>query len=85
MFLAGLKIALGIAVGMPLFLCVAALALIGVARFDRWLERRSRLQWEAKTRALPHATPRFREHAVFCFRFRADDWIATSDKSEYLR
>jgi hypothetical protein len=85
MFLAGLKFALGVAVGMPLLLCVAAFALIGVARFDCWLERRWRLQWEVKTRALPNATPRFRERAVFCFRFHTDDWIATSDKSEYLR
>jgi uncharacterized membrane protein YbaN (DUF454 family) len=85
MFLAGLKFVLAVVVAMPFLLVVAALALIGVARFDRWLERRSRLQWEAKTRALPHATPRFRERAVFCFRFRTDDWIATSDKSEYFR
>jgi hypothetical protein len=85
MFLAGLKFALGLAVGMPLLLCVAVFALIGMARFDRWLEKRKRLQWEAKTHALRHATPRFRERAVFCFRFRTDDWIATHDKSEYLQ
>ena len=35
MFLAGLKFALGLAVGMPLLLCVAVFALIGMARFDR--------------------------------------------------
>jgi hypothetical protein len=85
MFLAGLKFALGLAVGMPLLLCVAAFALIGVARFDRWLERRRRLQWEAKARVSQRTMPRFRERAVFQFFYRSDDWIPVPDKSEHTQ
>jgi hypothetical protein len=84
MFLAGLKFALGLGVGLTLLLSVAVLALIGAARFDLWRERRWRLQWEAKTHALPHATPRFRECTVFCFRFRTGDWEQVPRKTEYL-
>jgi hypothetical protein len=85
MFLAGLQLALGLVVGLTLLSGVAMLAMIGAASFDRWRRERRRLQWEAKARALGRATPQFRERAVFCFRFRTNDWIAAPDKSEYLR
>lgn len=85
MFVAGLKFALGLVVGWTLLLSVAALALTGAARFDRWREERRRLQWKAKVHALRHGTPQFRERAVFCFHFRTDDWIPTCDKTEHLQ
>jgi hypothetical protein len=85
MFLAGLIFALGLVVGTTFFVGVAAFALIGAARFDRWRERRRRFQWEAKAHAQLRANPQLREHAVFCFRFRTGDWLSKSGKTEYWR
>jgi hypothetical protein len=85
MFLAGLKFALGLVVGLTLISGVAMLGLIGAELFGRWRKRRQRRLYEARSRALLHVMPQIREHAVFCFRFRTDDWIRVRDKSEHLR
>jgi len=85
MFLAGLKFALGLVAGLVLLSGVATLGLIGAELFDYWRKKRRRLQWKAKVSTLRRATLQFHERAVFCFRFRTDDWIPMRDKSEYLQ
>lgn len=77
MFLAGLKLGLGFLAGWLLLSFVAAFALIGVARFDCWREKRLRLQWEAKANALRHATARFSE--------LANGRLSKSSETEHLR
>jgi hypothetical protein len=85
MFLAGLKFALGLAVGAVLLSGVAMLGIIGTELFDRWRKKRQHVLWKAKTRVQRGAMPQFRERAVFQFCYRSDDWIPTPDKSEYLQ
>lgn len=85
MFLAGLKFALGLVVGLTFLSGVATLGLIGAELFDRGRKGRQRRLYEAKSRALQHVMPQIRERAVFCFRFRTNDWMRTRDKSEHLR
>lgn len=85
MFLAGLKFALGLVVGLVLLLGVVTLGLIGAELFDHWRRKRRHRLWEAKVRALRCATPQFRERVVFQFFYRSDDWVPTPDKSEYLQ
>ena len=85
MFLAGLKFALGLVVGWTLLSGVAILALLAAVRLDCWREKRRRLQWEVKARALRCTMPEFRECAVFCFRFRTDNWRSKYDKTEHLQ
>lgn len=48
MFLAGLKFALDLVVGLTLISGVAMLGIIGAELFDRWRKKHRRLQWEAK-------------------------------------
>ncbi len=38
----------------------------------------------SKGPALCRTTPQFRERVVFCFRFRANDWLSIGDKDERL-
>lgn len=85
MFLAGLKFALGFVTGMSILSGLSLLALAGADLFTHWRKRRRRRLWETRARALRHVMPQIREHAVFCFRFRTDDWIETRDKTKYLR
>jgi len=85
MFLAGFQFALGLLVGLILISAVAMLGLIGAELFDRWRKRRQHRLYEAKSRVLQHVMPQIREHAIFCFRFRTDDWIRLRDKFEHLR
>ncbi len=85
MFLAGLKLALGLVAGLILLSGVAMLGIIGAELFDRWRKKRRRLQWEVKARALRRVTPQFRERAVFCFCFRTDDWIRSRKETKYPR
>ena len=85
MFLAGLKFALGLAVGLVFLSGIAALGLIGVELFDHWRKKRRDRLWEAKVRAHRCAMPQFRERAVFQFCYCSDEWIPTRDKTEYLQ
>lgn len=85
MFLAGLKFALGFAVGMTLLTVSVTLGVIAGERLGRWRTKRCRLQWEAKARVRQRPALRFREGAVFCFHFRTNDWRLETDKSKYLR
>ena len=85
MFLAGLKFALGLVVGLVFLSGIATLGLIGAELFDHWRKKRRHRLWEARVRAHRCAMPQFRERAVFQFRYRSDDWIPTPDKSEYLQ
>jgi hypothetical protein len=85
MFFAGLKFALGLIVGGFLLAGVLGLA-IGVAElFSYRRKKRQYRPWKTKERAHRRAMPRFREHAVFQFSYRSDDWMSASDKSEALR
>lgn len=84
MFLAGLKFALGLVVGLTLLPGVVILGIVGAVLFDRW-RRERRFRRMAKARDPHRATPRFRERAVFCFRFDADDWKRKRPLSESLR
>lgn len=85
MFLEGLKFALGFVAGMSILSGLLILALAVAELFAHWRKKRRCRLWETKARGLQRVMPQIREHAVFCFRFRTDDWIPTRDKTKYLR
>lgn len=85
MFLAGLEFALGIVAGLTLLLGVATLGIMGAELIDRWRKKQHSLQQEVRILVLRRVMPPDRERAVLCFRFRSDDWLSKSGKTEYLQ
>jgi hypothetical protein len=85
MFLAGLKFALGLVVGLLLVSGIFFLSLIAMDLLAYWRKKCRRRLWEAKARAPLRAVLRFRERAVFQFFYRSDDWLSVPDKTEFLR
>ena len=83
MFLAGLKFALGLMVGLTLFSGVALLGMIGVTLLDHWRKKRRDGLFDAKPTAKPHTVPQIR--VVFRSVYRTDDWIRARGETEYLR
>ena len=85
MFISGLEFAVGLVAGVTLLLGVAALGIIGAELIDRWRKKQRSLQQKAKS-LVPHCVmPPDRERAVLCFRFRSDDWLSKSSKTEYMQ
>ena len=85
MFLEGLKFALGFVAGMSVLwvLCLLGIALVEL--FSYWQRKRRGRMYVAQARALQRVAPQIREHAVYCFRFRTDDWIRMRDKTKHLK
>lgn len=84
MFLTGMKFALGFIAGLCTFSEIYFLAIVGAAAFSNWQQRRRHRLWRERGGRSQHPAPKFRERAVFCFRFRTDDWITAGKKTEYL-
>jgi hypothetical protein len=85
MFLAGLKFALGLVVGLLLFAGIFMLSLIATDRFAGWRKRRQHHLDADRARVFKHVMPQVRKCAVFCFRFRTDDWKQVPRKTEHLK
>jgi hypothetical protein len=83
MFLAGLKFALGLITGGVLLTGMLALAIGCAEQFAYWRKKRPHRLWAQKTHAQRRAMSRLRERAVFQFLYRTNDWIPTSDKTEF--
>lgn len=84
MFLEGLKFGLGLVAGMSVLSVLSLLGIVVVELLSYWQRKRRGRMYVAKTRALQRVTRQIREHAVFCFRFRTDDWIRMRDKTKHL-
>jgi hypothetical protein len=84
MFLAGLKFALGLVVGLSLLSGIATLGIFVTAIFDGWRKKRRGRLWNAKSLAQSSTPLQFRERAVFQLNYRTDDWLLESDKPERL-
>lgn len=84
MFLEGLKFGLGLVAGMSVLSVLSLLAVVVVELFSYRQRKRRGYMYAANARSLRHARPQIRERAVFCFRFRADDWIPMRDKTKHL-
>lgn len=85
MFLAGLKFVLGLVTGFGLLVGFIVLTFVCIELFAAWRKKHRPCACGPKAPALRHAMPRFREHAVFQFSYRSDDWIQVPDKSEYTQ
>lgn len=82
MFLAGLKFALGLVLGLTLLSGFATLGLIGAELYDRWRQKYNFCLQKERVRALRHPMPPIR--VSFRFLYRTDDWIAEHHKAKDL-
>jgi hypothetical protein len=84
MFLAGLKFALGLVVGLLLVSGIFFLSLIAMDLLAGWRKRRQRHLDAGRTHVLKHVMPQVTERALFCFFFRSDDWKQVPRKTKYM-
>jgi hypothetical protein len=85
MFLAGLKFALGLVVGLLLIAGIFMLSLVATDLLASWRKRRQHRLDTARVRARKHVMPQMSTRVAFSFRFCTDDWVPVPDKSKYLQ